>query len=428
MRRSFLLCLILFWIPAVCLALFEETTTDARNFALAGAWPSGREGWDADLSCPAVHRRPSRWGLAAGGALPYGLPDLAAASSAGYMAVGPLTLGLGLNSMGSGLYRESRVKAVAAYDHRGLITAGAALNLFHLAIRNYGSAIAVGLDGGLAASPSRYLSLGLVVNNINRPKMGQASQELAQEMMVGGDYHPLSWASSSLGLRMQRGWPAQLRVGQEFWILPHLALRFGYQNRPGALSGGFGLRFLSYALDYAVRTHPALGLSHCLSLSYTMTERDTGEVVGEKRAEAEFIHLNQATGEELCLLPGLGKKKASAIVAYRDSVGGFNHLDDLLAVRGVTLKWLRRIAPYVDLSFRPGAAESGFPININRATVDELCRLPGIGAKTAEAIVNFRQQSRFLRPEDLMKVKGIGRKTFERIRSLIIVEDAGQSE
>lgn len=429
MRRLFLPFLLLFWLAASCWALFEEVTTDAENFARAGVWSSGHQGWDADLSQPAILQRFRGWGIAAGFALPFGMSDLAAASSSGYLAAGPLALGLGLNSTGSELYRESRAKAVAAYNYRNLIAVGAGLNVYHLAIRNYGSAAAVGLDAGLVASPQNQFSLGFGLKNINRPTMGQASEELPQELTMGCDYNPTPWASSGLGLQMQPGWPAQLRVGQEFWILPNLALRFGYQNRPGAVSGGFGLRFLNYALDYAVRTHPELGLSHCLSLGYAkIEEKESGPVANEKKSVAELIRINCATEEELCLLPGLGKKKAAAIVAYRDSAGSFSYLDDLLAVRGITQRWLQRIAPYVDLVFRPGACEVIFPLNINRATVAELCRLPGIGPRTAEDIVSHRQQQRFLRPEDLMKVRGIGRKTFERIRELITVEDAGPTE
>lgn len=60
------------------------------------------------------------------------------------------------------------------------------------------------------------------------------------------------------------------------------------------------------------------------------------------------------------------------------------------------------------------------PINLNRATRDELEGLPGIGAGTAEKILAYRQEyGGFQSPEDLMNVKGIGQKRFERLRPLI---------
>jgi len=61
-------------------------------------------------------------------------------------------------------------------------------------------------------------------------------------------------------------------------------------------------------------------------------------------------------------------------------------------------------------------------ININTASVKELTSLPGIGNKTAEAIVEFRTRNgKFLKKEDLLNVKGIGKKKFLKIKSLIKV-------
>lgn len=60
-------------------------------------------------------------------------------------------------------------------------------------------------------------------------------------------------------------------------------------------------------------------------------------------------------------------------------------------------------------------------ININKADVEELIELPGIGPSRARAIVAEREKRRFRRVEDIMRVPGIGRKTFVRIRSGIRV-------
>jgi len=57
------------------------------------------------------------------------------------------------------------------------------------------------------------------------------------------------------------------------------------------------------------------------------------------------------------------------------------------------------------------------PVNINTAGVTELMQLPKVGAKTAERIVAYRKQhGGFKRPEELMNVKGIGEKSFAKLR------------
>ena len=56
-------------------------------------------------------------------------------------------------------------------------------------------------------------------------------------------------------------------------------------------------------------------------------------------------------------------------------------------------------------------------VNINTAGVDELVALPGIGKAYAERIVEYRQKNGpFKRVEDILNVRGIGEKTFERIK------------
>ena len=56
-------------------------------------------------------------------------------------------------------------------------------------------------------------------------------------------------------------------------------------------------------------------------------------------------------------------------------------------------------------------------MNINAATAEELVRIPGIGPARAAAIVQLRERARrFNHPEDLLRVRGIGRVGFRRMR------------
>jgi competence protein ComEA len=61
-------------------------------------------------------------------------------------------------------------------------------------------------------------------------------------------------------------------------------------------------------------------------------------------------------------------------------------------------------------------------INLNTATLDQLETLPGIGRKTAERILEHRQKSGgFKKIEELMNVKGIGEKSFLKIKPMVFV-------
>ena len=67
-----------------------------------------------------------------------------------------------------------------------------------------------------------------------------------------------------------------------------------------------------------------------------------------------------------------------------------------------------------------GTRESG-QVNVNTATTDELMALPGIGPSKARAIIEYRSQKPFKTPEDLLRVRGIGKGIFKEIRELVSV-------
>ncbi|TAK16751.1 MAG: hypothetical protein EPO35_04745 [Acidobacteria bacterium] len=61
-------------------------------------------------------------------------------------------------------------------------------------------------------------------------------------------------------------------------------------------------------------------------------------------------------------------------------------------------------------------------VNINTASSAELQTLPGVGAATATRILEYRQKNGgFKKVEDIMNVRGIGEKTFLKLKPLITI-------
>lgn len=74
--------------------------------------------------------------------------------------------------------------------------------------------------------------------------------------------------------------------------------------------------------------------------------------------EGEVLDLNTASQADLTRLPGIGEKKAAAILAWREENGPFRVVEDLVSVDGIGEKILADIRPYVTVGF-PAAEEGG---------------------------------------------------------------------
>lgn len=60
-------------------------------------------------------------------------------------------------------------------------------------------------------------------------------------------------------------------------------------------------------------------------------------------------------------------------------------------------------------------------VNINTAGAEELMRIRGVGEKTAEKIIEYRKDHPFETIEDIINVSGIGEKKFEEMKDMICV-------
>ena len=140
--------------------------------------------------------------------------------------------------------------------------------------------------------------------------------------------------------------------------------------------------------------------------------------------------LQNITKSELVSIPGIGPKRAADILAYREGYG-FIQLSDLKRVKGIGEATFQRIAPYFypldpNAHFSRESADSlhksGFPVDLNLASEQDLILLSGIGPSRARQIIALRDSlGGFSRCDELLQIKGIGPKTLEKIRPNIIV-------
>lgn len=105
-----------------------------------------------------------------------------------------------------------------------------------------------------------------------------------------------------------------------------------------------------------------------------------------ERPEIELmIELNTADSIRLQLLPGIGPAFASRIVRYRDRLGGFHALDQLLDVYGMDAQRIAKLTPHVWID--PAQAKG---LRINEADLETVGRHPLIGFKLAGILLRYR--------------------------------------
>lgn len=103
----------------------------------------------------------------------------------------------------------------------------------------------------------------------------------------------------------------------------------------------------------------AVSLVNTNTVAEKLTETSVGTVEPAQDApqnavhpissDSKGIHINTASVAELVSLPGVGEKKAQAIIDYRNQYGPFRHVNDLDKVKGIGPKMLEKMKPYVTL-------------------------------------------------------------------------------
>jgi competence protein ComEA len=167
------------------------------------------------------------------------------------------------------------------------------------------------------------------------------------------------------------------------------------------------------------------------------------------------IDLNQADREQLLQVPGIGDRTADKIEDYREEHGQFRSKEELTQIHGIGPAKYEKMSDW--LTVRPASAETNDdamasrprahtlpkdtktkkpskkeenlkePIDVNQADLNELQRLPGIGPKLAQRILDERAKKPFQSVEDLRRVSGIGPKILERLRPFVkIPPDSNQ--
>ena len=261
------LIILVFLLSQISRAGFQQIEAGSRPKALGGAYAAaGGDAWTMFFNVAGLSRLDRNEVSFFYSPSPFGLPELGLEAAAFGFRSNFGVIGLAARRFGFELYRE--LSATLSYASSvSTIGFGLSLNRHSVAISRYGSASVIGVDAGLLAGLSGRLACGLSVKNLNAPKIGVSREPLPQVFTIGFEYVPAGGVTLAGDYRKESGRAAATRFGFEYRIVSALALRAGFSDAETRTTGGVGIQYMSFRLDYAFESHQELGWTHEFTFS-----------------------------------------------------------------------------------------------------------------------------------------------------------------
>jgi long-subunit fatty acid transport protein len=202
----------------------------------------------------------------------FGLAELRTASLAVAVPFSFASIGLSIEQFGFELYRETNVTIAAGRSIDWGVSAGIALNLHRISIERYGVAQRVTIDLGLLAQAQDDLSFGFAMKNLAAATIGQTRERMPQMVFLGARYAPWKEFQMTVECEKDTRHPLIVKAGVEQRFLEIIALRLGISTNPDKFSAGIGARYSIFEFSYAGYSHPQLGWTHQIEISFLLGE------------------------------------------------------------------------------------------------------------------------------------------------------------
>ena len=196
-----------------------------------------------------------------------GIPELRKYSCLYIEPAGIGTFSGSVERFGFELYSETDISAGFGSGTSTRFHYGLAVHLYHLGIAGYGAATAGAFDAGFSYSVSDDLLLGCSAANITGSRIGACRERIPQSLTFGAGYRPAAGLEIAADLERDPAYPLEFRLGAACEIFQCLSLRAGTTDRPSTYSAGMGLAADFIDIDYALTSHPELGVTHHFSIT-----------------------------------------------------------------------------------------------------------------------------------------------------------------
>jgi hypothetical protein len=200
----------------------------------------------------------------------FGLAELRTTAIAAAVPLSISTLGLKVEKFGFDLYSETEIGIALAVKLDRNVSAGISLNYNRLAIKGYGTESNFTLDAGIFAPVLECVKVGFSIHNVTGTKIGKVAEKMPQVCAIGAGWFPLDDLQLSIEMEKDVRFPASIKLGMEQVVFHVIAFRAGVANNPDKYSAGITLKYLFFEFGYAGYSHPDLGWTHQIELSFKL--------------------------------------------------------------------------------------------------------------------------------------------------------------
>ena len=159
--------------------------------------------------------------------------------------------------------------------------------------------------------------------------------------------------------------------------------------------------------------------------STVKTNRNQDKEVQETKFKIESYLQPETTDDETCqtILQEIETPMESQVESTEKTLPDANQITQIIPSTAVNVTDASMMVTQTESTAEPTVVPvEDKRVNLNTATLEELDALPGVGPSTAKNIIAYREaHGGFAAPEEIMNVKRIGEKTFDKLKAHITV-------
>ena len=198
----------------------------------------------------------------------FGLPELRTTAASASYGIKPGGAGILIEQFGFELYRTTTVQLGYGFFLGPTFALGATAGLQRTSIERYGATTSKTLDLGFMGWPTPNVTLGFALKNVTASTIGEHRERLPQSALFGVAYTPVEGFLITSEIEKELQFPLVVKVGIEQTFLSFLSVRCGVSDNPEKFSAGFAVRWSGVEFGYAGYSHPELGWTHQVELSF----------------------------------------------------------------------------------------------------------------------------------------------------------------